>query len=100
MPWVLAWVAFCILVGVLAQQRGRLGVGWGFLAFAVSPLLAGVILFVLPNARLEEERTRALLIAKRQADRAAAPVSSDPLVAAEEARFRAGALKDKNGNRL
>lgn len=45
----LCWLVFSIVVGIIADQRGRSGLGWGFLAAMISPLLAGVILFVLPN---------------------------------------------------
>jgi len=51
----LGWVFFSVIVGILADQRGRNGVGWGFLAAIISPLLSGILLFVLPNLKTEQE---------------------------------------------
>ena len=43
MIWIF-WIGFCILVGYFADKKGRSGVGWGLLAFIISPLLAGIAL--------------------------------------------------------
>ena len=51
----LGWVIFSVIVGILADQRGRNGVGWGFLAAMISPLLSGIILFIIPNLKTEKE---------------------------------------------
>src|SRR4051812_14317030 len=53
-----AWLVFSIVVGMLAHGRGRSGVGWGFLAGAISPLLAGILLYVAAdlNALKEQEK--------------------------------------------
>lgn len=45
----LFWIGFAIVVGVAASNRGRNGAGWGLLAILISPLLAGLLLFVLPR---------------------------------------------------
>ncbi|MFP4521304.1 MAG: SHOCT domain-containing protein [Fibrobacterota bacterium] len=52
----LAWIGFSCLVGHLAGQRGRNGTGWGFLAAAISPLIAGIILFILHEKDEKEKK--------------------------------------------
>ncbi len=57
------WIVFAIGVGVFAGGRGRNGAGWGFLALLISPLLAFIIVAVLPDLasaeRDRQERARA-----------------------------------------
>ncbi|MCU0940119.1 MAG: hypothetical protein MUC86_13525 [Burkholderiaceae bacterium] len=43
------WLGLCILVGVLAARRGRLGFGWGMLSVVFSPVLIGLLVLVLPD---------------------------------------------------
>jgi hypothetical protein len=47
------WFFFAFLVGLLASSKGRNSIGWLVLAAIVSPLIAGLILLVLPNLRHE-----------------------------------------------
>jgi hypothetical protein len=44
------WLFFAVLVGVLAQKRGRMGFGWFILAVMFSPLLIGLLVLVLGDA--------------------------------------------------
>lgn len=39
----------CALVGKFAKQRGRDEMSWGMIAFVITPLLAGLLLFVLED---------------------------------------------------
>jgi hypothetical protein len=43
------WVLFAIIVGVAAGSRGRSGWGWFFLAVLISPLLAIILLALMPR---------------------------------------------------
>jgi hypothetical protein len=45
------WLMLCIIVGVAANTRGRVAVGWFLLAVVISPLLAGLLLLALPKKR-------------------------------------------------
>jgi phosphotransferase system glucose/maltose/N-acetylglucosamine-specific IIC component len=50
------WLGLAIVVGVAASNRGRAGFGWFILAILVSPLIAGLLVLVLPNQKLEVQR--------------------------------------------
>ena len=52
------WVAFSIIIGVFANQRGRNGVLWVIISTLISPLISGIILFILPNLKKEEEEDK------------------------------------------
>jgi len=52
------FIAFAIIVGILANNRGREGVAWGFISLFISPLIAGIILAVLPNLKEKEEKRK------------------------------------------
>jgi hypothetical protein len=45
----LLWLAFTIIVAVVANTRGRDAIGWFLLAAVVSPLIAGLLLLALPR---------------------------------------------------
>lgn len=49
---VAIWVVAGLLVGVAAEVRGRRFVTWCLLALVLSPLLAFVVLVILPDLRL------------------------------------------------
>lgn len=49
MEFVLFWLVFAVLVGLLAVKRGRGGVAWFFVAVLLSPLIGALLLLVLPN---------------------------------------------------
>jgi hypothetical protein len=53
---VILWLVFALVVGGVAGARGCSNVGWSLLAILLSPLIAGLILAILPDLR-----TRALL---------------------------------------
>ncbi len=60
MEWLLVGIGLAIVVGVFAASRGRSGVGWAFLACLITPLIAGLLVAVLPNRKLEEATQREL----------------------------------------
>ena len=43
------WIVLAVFVGIAADRRGRGSLPWFALALVVSPLLAGVVLLVLPR---------------------------------------------------
>ena|SRR5271156_4441099 len=47
-----AWLFISCIVGALGSLRGRWGIGWALLAMIISPLFAGLILFMLPRIML------------------------------------------------
>jgi hypothetical protein len=51
MEFFIVWVALAIVVGVVANSRGRSGGSWFLLSLPVSPLIAGLLVFALPNLR-------------------------------------------------
>jgi hypothetical protein len=44
-----AWVAFAVIVGVMASKRGRVGYGWFLLSLVISPLIVGPLVLALPR---------------------------------------------------
>lgn len=53
MEFFLFWFIFAVILGVAAYGRGRSGIGWFFLAMIISPLLALILLVLLPNLKTE-----------------------------------------------
>ena len=51
MEFFIVWVALAIVVGAVANSRGRSGGRWFLLSLPVSPLIAGLLVFALPNLR-------------------------------------------------
>jgi hypothetical protein len=50
--WIVAvWVIFALLVGGAAHERGRCGLCWLLLALVISPLIAGLIVAIMPDLR-------------------------------------------------
>jgi hypothetical protein len=49
MEMFLIWVILSIVIGVGAGSRGRSGVGWFFLSLITSPLIAGILLALMPS---------------------------------------------------
>lgn len=49
MEWFLVWLVFSCVVGAGASARGRSGFGWFLLSALISPLLALVLLLLLPR---------------------------------------------------
>jgi hypothetical protein len=54
------WFVLAFVIGVAADRRSRSGFGWFLLAILLSPLIAGILLAVLPDlymrSLLEEPR--------------------------------------------
>ena len=51
------WIGLAALVGFYASSRGRSGIGWFLLALLISPLIAFVIVAVVPpNSERVEAR--------------------------------------------
>ncbi len=48
---ILTWLVFCVLVGIWAARRDRNAIGWGLLAFVISPLIAGILLLIVGEGR-------------------------------------------------
>ena len=49
--WGIFWLIFCVIVGVIADSRGRFGFGWFLLSILITPLLALILVALLPNLR-------------------------------------------------
>ncbi len=47
------WACLALVVGAVANTRGRSGIDWFVLAFLISPLLALIFVLVLPDLRSE-----------------------------------------------
>ncbi len=55
MPTILfSWVMLSMVVGIAADSRGR-NPAWLLLALVISPLLAALLLFALPNLQTERQ---------------------------------------------
>ena len=44
--WVMVWIVGAMVIGALASNRERSGIGWFLLSLVISPLLAGVGLLI------------------------------------------------------
>jgi len=45
--YVFFWIAFCVVVAIVAKNKGRSGIAWFFISFLISPLLAWIRVLVL-----------------------------------------------------
>lgn len=52
------WLLFSIVVGIAASSRGRSGFLWFLLAAIISPLLAIILVLVLPNKSHQPQATQ------------------------------------------
>lgn len=52
---IIIWLLFCVGVGYYANTKGRNPVGWGALAFLISPLIAGIILALSKDLNTEKK---------------------------------------------
>jgi hypothetical protein len=57
---LLLWLGLALVVGIAASHRGRNGFGWFLLACVISPLVAGLLVLVLPNAEIERQKQEVL----------------------------------------
>jgi len=53
--FVILWFMFAIVVGIGASSRGRNGFGWFILAAIISPLLAVILLALMPPLKIEAD---------------------------------------------
>jgi hypothetical protein len=70
---VVGWLIFSIVVGIGASGLGRSGFGWFVLAVVITPLLAVILLFLLPA------RTQAAETLERE-DRVKCPQCAEPIL--------------------
>lgn len=47
--FILFWLLFSVIVGIVAAKRGRSGVGWALLAVLLTPLLMCILVLALPK---------------------------------------------------
>src|SRR5688572_12723677 len=86
------WFVMAIAVGVVASSRGRVGIGWFFLALLISPLLAGLLVFVLSNIKEEDADRSEQRKQQVEAQEAAAKIiGADVVISLDKLRQ----LKDK-----
>jgi hypothetical protein len=52
--FIIFWLICAIVVAVAAEARGRNGFGWLVLAVFISPLLALILVLVIPNLKQEK----------------------------------------------
>ena len=51
---IVIWLVLAIVIGVAAARRGRSGLGWLVASLILSPLIAAILLALLPDRRYEE----------------------------------------------
>ena len=66
MELIVVWVIFAIVVAVAAKSRGRDPVGWFLLACLVSPLLAVILLALMPTRREGTARPPLMALSRRE----------------------------------
>lgn len=49
MELIIGWLVFAVVVGICASSRGRSGFGWFLLSVAISPILALILVLVMPK---------------------------------------------------
>jgi hypothetical protein len=52
MEYVVFWIGLTVVVGIFAASRGRSSVGWCLLSLIISPVLAGLLIAVMPNLKV------------------------------------------------
>jgi hypothetical protein len=62
---VVAWVAFAVIVGVMASARGRVGYGWFLFSLVLSPLITGLLVLALPRHHTQPQTVTVGAILKR-----------------------------------
>lgn len=58
MEILIIWSILSICVAILAERRGRSGVGFFFLALLISPLIAGIVVLCLTDLRTTKEQAK------------------------------------------
>jgi len=77
---LLVWIFFCIGTGFLAKSRGREPVGFALLAFVVSPLVACIVLLVMPVNTHELDRVSVVAGSSRKCPFCAEVVKAEAAV--------------------
>ena len=55
MEYFIGWIFFCVVAGMYAHfHRNRSGIGWFFVGFFFTPLVALILLLVLPALTAEQ----------------------------------------------
>ena len=72
MELFLGWIIFAVILGVAASNRGRNGFGWFLIAALLSPLIGFVLLFVIPNLKVEQQKQEETLKAEQVKQKEAA----------------------------
>lgn len=49
----LLWIIMCVGVGILADRRGRSGIGWFLISLVISPLIGGLIVAALGDRKIK-----------------------------------------------
>jgi hypothetical protein len=90
MSWLVLWALFALIPAAIASTKGRSPVGWFFIGVLLSPILAAVIVAVLPSPALEQQRHAELVAAASSAARPVGPdAREDPIdTVARLARLR------------
>jgi hypothetical protein len=55
---ILIWLILSVIVGVAAERRGRSGMAWVFFSIFLSPLIAAIVLAMLPDYRYQKAKQR------------------------------------------
>jgi len=74
MGFLVLWTVLALIPAAIASSKGRSPVGWFFIGVVLSPILAAVIVAVLPSPAVEQRRHAELVAA---ASRGARPVGPD-----------------------
>ena len=69
--YLVSWIGLSIAIGVAASAVGRDGIGWFLIAAITSPLVAAILLLVLPRPTSES--------ALRRQGRRACPFCAEPI---------------------
>ena len=82
MGFFVLWALFALIPAAIASSKGRSPVGWFFIGVVLSPILAAVIVAVLPSPALEERRHAELVAAASRGARPVGPeTQEDPISA-------------------
>lgn len=49
---ILFWLGGAIIVGIIADSKGRFGIGYFVASLFVTPLLTGILVLALPNLKV------------------------------------------------
>jgi hypothetical protein len=82
MDILLFWVLLALIPAAIASSKGRSALGWFLIGVLISPVLAAIIVTVLPSPALDERRHAELIAAaSRGAPVSGAASQEDPISA-------------------